>query len=308
MERLPQGTWVGRWAVTLARAAAQAVAAGESAILVAPDYRDQAQLAAALAAFLPPESIVQLDARQPNPERYRGLLRALGEAPVAILGNRSAVYAPAARLGLIAIWNDGDPLLAEPLSPNVHPRDAALVRQEQQDCALLIAGHTRTTEVQRLVEVGWLEELRPERTSRPHVIPTAAIAAQDRLAAQARIPSVAWREATKAVATGPVLVQVSRPGYTPGPPLRRLRGSRPLPALRRTAPVRAGRRSGVLRVVRGRRDRLASARTAGARPCAPRARAPIAPRTSSGAPSPACGSSSRTGSTRCSRSTIGRRS
>ncbi len=80
---------------------------------------------------------------------------------MAILGNRSVVYAPAARLGLIAIWNDGDPLLAEPLSPNVHPRDAALVRQEQQDCALLIAGHTRTTEVQRLVEVGWLEELRP---------------------------------------------------------------------------------------------------------------------------------------------------
>jgi primosomal protein N' (replication factor Y) len=216
VERLPNGTWVGRWAVTLARAATQALAAGESAILVAPDYRDQAQLASALATFLPAESIVQLDARQPNPERYRGLLRALGEAPVAILGNRSVVYAPAARLGLIAIWNDGDPLLAEPLSPNVHPRDAALVRQEQQDCALIIAGQTRTTDVQRLVEVGWLEEVRPQRTTRPHVIPTAAIAAHDRLAAQARIPSVAWREATKAIATGPVLVQVSRPGYTPG--------------------------------------------------------------------------------------------
>jgi len=247
VERLPQGTWVGRWAVTLARAAAQALATGESAILVAPDYRDQAQLAAALAAFLPSESIVQLDARQPNPERYRGLLRALGEAPVAILGNRSAVYAPAARLGLIAIWNDGDPLLAEPLSPNVHPRDAALVRQEQQDCALLIAGHTRTTEVQRLVEVGWLEELRPERTSRPHVIPTAAIAAQDRLAAQARIPSVAWREATKAIATGPVLVQVSRPGYTPGlrcadcgDPARCRRCAGPLQYARAGAPASCG--------------------------------------------------------------------
>ena len=251
-----RATWVGRWAVTLARAAAQAVAAGESAILVAPDYRDQAQLAAALAAFLPAESIVQLDARQPNPERYRGLLRALGEAPVAILGNRSVVYAPAARLGLIAIWNDGDPLLAEPLSPNVHPRDAALVRQEQQDCALLIAGQTRTTEVQRLVEVGWLEELRPaahhQAARHPHrgdrragpsrragADPLGGLAGGD----QGR------RDRAGAGSGGSARLHARTP-------LRRVRRPRTLPALRRPVAVRARRRSGLLRLVRRRRDRL----------------------------------------------------
>ena len=208
--------WVGRWAITLARLAARVVAAGESAILVAPDYRDQEQLAAALATLLPSEAIVRLDARQSNPDRYRGLLRALGPQPVVLLGNRSVVYAPAAKLGLIAIWNDGDPLLGEPLAPYVHARDAALIRQKQQGAALVFAGHTRTTEVQRLVEVGYLRELGLARPRHPRVIPSANIPAQDRLAAQARIPSIAWREATAASKLGPVLVQVARPGYAPG--------------------------------------------------------------------------------------------
>ena len=210
------GPWIGRWALTLARAAARVVAAGDSAILVAPDYRDQEQLAAALETLLPADAIVRLDARQSNPDRYRGLLRALGRAPVVLLGNRSVVYAPAANLGLIAVWNDGDPLLGEPLAPYVHARDAALVRQEQQGGALVFAGHTRTTEVERLVEVGYLRELGLARPRHPRVIPTANIAAQDRLAAQARIPSIAWREATAGSKTGPVLVQVARPGYAPG--------------------------------------------------------------------------------------------
>ncbi|MEO5920052.1 MAG: primosomal protein N' [Pseudolysinimonas sp.] len=213
--RLASGAWTGRWAVTLAQAAACTVAAGTTAIMVVPDYRDQEQLAAALAELLPSELIARWDARQPNPDRYRALLRAAA-GPLVVLGTRSAVYAPAEKLGLIAIWNDGDPLLGEPLSPYVHARDAALIRQEQQGGALLIAGHTRTTDVERLVEVGWLEQIAPPRPRHPRVLATANTTADDRLAAQARIPSLAWRTATEAAKTGPVLVQVGRPGYAPG--------------------------------------------------------------------------------------------
>jgi len=209
------GVWVGRWAVTLAQLAARTVVGGASAILVAPDHRDIQQLAAALARLLPPERVVRFDSAQPDAERCRGMLRAMGPAPVVILGNRSAIYAPATRLGLIAIWNDGDPLLAEPLTPYVHARDAALVRQEQQGAALVIAGHTRTTEAQRLVELGWLTELAPRRPRHPRVIPTA-LATGAGADEHARIPSLAWREAAAAAKTGPVLVQVSRPGYAPG--------------------------------------------------------------------------------------------
>jgi primosomal protein N' (replication factor Y) len=207
--------WVGAWAVTLAAAAAAAIAEGRSAILAVPDYRDQQQLDSALRAVLPPEAIVHLDARQSNPDRYRAFLRCLGDAPLAIIGNRSVVYAPAARLGLIAVWDDGDPLHSEPLAPYVHTRDAALLRQEQQGCALLFLSHSRSTEVERLVEIGWLQSVSPVPRVLPKVVPTAQQAGGDRLAAQARIPSSAWRTARAALEHGPVLVQVSRPGYAP---------------------------------------------------------------------------------------------
>jgi primosomal protein N' (replication factor Y) len=208
-------SWVGRWAMTLAQLAARTVIAGASAILVVPDHRDAHQLEAALGTLLPAERLVRFDSAQPDADRYRGMLRAMGDDPVVVLGNRSAVYAPAAKLGLLAVWNDGDPLLSEPLTPYVHARDAALVRQEQQGGALVFAGHTRTTDVQRLVEVGWLTELAPERPRRVTIVPTAhatGSSADD----HARIPSLAWREAAAAAKTGPVLVQVARPGYAPG--------------------------------------------------------------------------------------------
>ena len=209
------GIWVGSWAVTMAAAAAITLAAGKSAILAVPDYRDQEQLTAALRAILPPERLVRLDARQSNPDRYRAFLRCLADTPLAIVGNRSVIYAPAKNLGLIAVWDDGDPLHGEPLSPYVHARDAALLRQEQQACALIFISHSRSTEVARLVDIGWLRSVAPQPLTLPKVILTAQQAANDPLAAQARIPSTAWREARSALELGPVLIQVARPGYAP---------------------------------------------------------------------------------------------
>jgi primosomal protein N' (replication factor Y) (superfamily II helicase) len=209
------GHWVGRWAVTMAAAAASTLSGGRSAILAVADYRDQEQLEAALADVLPAESVVRLDARQSNPDRYRGFLRCLSGGPLVIVGNRSVVYAPADSLGLIALFDDGDPLHSEPLAPYVHSRDAALLRQEQENTALIMLGHSRSTEVERLVEIGWMQSLSPAPAVLPRVIPTAQQQSTDRLAAQARIPSSAWQEARAALEHGPVLVQVARPGYAP---------------------------------------------------------------------------------------------
>jgi primosomal protein N' (replication factor Y) len=213
--QLAAGRWVGSWAVTMAAAASQCLGQGKTAILCVPDYRDQEQLMAALDAVLPAERIVRLDARQSNPDRYRATLACLGDTALVIVGNRSVVYAPAARLGLLALWDDGDPLHSEPLSPYVHSRDAALVRQQQQDCALLFFAHARSSEVERLVELGWLDTVAPVRRYLPKIVPTVQQQSQDRLAAQARIPSSAWQVARAALDHGPVLVQVARPGYAP---------------------------------------------------------------------------------------------
>ena len=211
--RLPSGEWVGAWAATLAQAAAHTLAVDRSTLLIVPDYRDQEQLAAALAASVDPRRILRTDARQTGGDRYRSFLDATRDDARIIVGNRSTVYSPSARLGLIAIWDDGDPLLAEPLAPGVHPRDAALIRQEQSGAALLFLGHTRSVEVARLVEIGWVHEIAPARHARPRVILTEHQASPE--PGSARIPTAAWRQAQEAVREGPVLVQVARPGNAP---------------------------------------------------------------------------------------------
>lgn len=211
--RLPSGAWVGAWAATLAEAAAHVLAHDRSSVIAVPDYRDQEQLEAALAALVDPRRVVRTDARQSGPARFRGFLDATGEAARVVIGSRSTVYAPASRLGLIAVFDDGDALQAEPLAPAVHVRDAALIRQEQSGAALVFQAHTRSVEVQRLVELGWVHDVPLRRGARPRVVLTEQQAAPE--SGGARIPSAAWREAQEAIAHGPVLVQVARPGHAP---------------------------------------------------------------------------------------------
>lgn len=210
-ERLHTGEWVGGWAAQLARVALEVFRLGRSVILVAPDYRDLDQLRDALAAFGHTE-VVRVDSRQSNSERYGSFLRALDPEPRLILGNRSAVYAPAHELGAILLWDDGDPVLAEPLTPYVHARDAALIRAEQARAGLLFAGHVRSAEVQRLVELRYVRAQAnlPRRTRVFH-----ADAARAPDAFSGRVPEFAAQTIREGLKSGPVLVQVATPGYAP---------------------------------------------------------------------------------------------
>jgi len=212
---LPDGSWVGHWALTAAQLAAVSLEAGDNAIVAVPDYRDEEHVLQALTAVLPPDRVVRLDSRQSNADRYRALLRARGDEPVVVVGNRSVLLAPSARLGVIVVFDDGDSSFGEPLAPYVHARDTALLRQTQQESALVFLGHARSTDVQRLVEIGFLAEVRPDPRYQPRVVPTVRQAASDGFAAQARIPSSAYAEARAAVEHGPVLIQVASPGYSP---------------------------------------------------------------------------------------------
>ncbi len=204
------GTY-GAWAELLAALAIHTLARGKSALIVVPDYRDREQVEAALAPHAPEGSLVRNDAARSGPERYRDYLRLIADVPAIVVGNRSTVYAPAHDLGLVMIWDDGDSLLAEPLSPGVHARDAALVRQELTQSALVLAGHTRTSEVERLVQLGWVREVPAARRESPAVQLSAVRENEQGV----RIPSSAYAAAREALRQGPVLVQVSRPGYAP---------------------------------------------------------------------------------------------
>jgi primosomal protein N' (replication factor Y) len=216
-----QGYGPGGWPRLLAEAAAAVHAAGRGAVLVVPDNRDLDRLEDALHAVLPEAAVARLTAEDGPTPRYRNFLRLLaGQARVAI-GTRSAAFAPVRNLGLVVCWDDGDDLHIEQRAPYAHAREVLLLRAEQEGAACLLAGHARSTEVQRLVEAGWVlpvEADRPDvRRTVPRVVNTADSFEQERdpLATVARLPGAAWRAAKEGLERGPVLVQVARAGYAP---------------------------------------------------------------------------------------------
>ena len=202
----------GAWAELIGAIALDTLARGQSTLVVVPDQRDEDQVLAVLAEHAPAGAVVRDDARRSGPDRYAGYLRLIGGDEAIVVGNRSTVYAPAANVGAVIIWDDGDPLLSEQLSPGVHARDAALVRQELEGSALVLAGHTRTTDVERLVQLGWVHEAKARRRESPSVVLSATRDGETR---GQRVPSAAFAAAREALAHGAVLVQVARPGYAP---------------------------------------------------------------------------------------------
>ena len=216
-----QGFGPGSWPRLIAGAVAAVRQSGRGAVVVLPDYRDLDRVQAALEELLPAGDVARLTADDGQTPRYRSFLRVLnGTAGVAV-GTRSAAYAPVRDLGLVVCWDDGDDLHIEQRSPYAHTREVLLLRAEQQGAACLLAGHARSTEAQRLVDVGWAMPVEAERpvvrSTVPRVLNTADSFEQERdpLARIARLPGAAWRAAKEGLERGPVLVQVARSGYAP---------------------------------------------------------------------------------------------
>jgi primosomal protein N' (replication factor Y) len=193
------------WVQQLVSRAIANLESGESTILVVPDYRDQAVLIRELALKTGAESVVDYTSQQTNSLRYSAFLRCLSPAPAIVVGSRAALYAPVSNLGEIVIWDDGDSNLQEPTSPYTNARDVALIRQSQNGVNLLFAAHARSSEVERLVEIGYLTDI-----TIPFAVPKLAISETN-----ARVDSLAWQAIRRALEQGDsVLVQVASRGQS----------------------------------------------------------------------------------------------
>ncbi|MGO4190473.1 primosomal protein N' [Arthrobacter sp. YAF17] len=216
-----QGYGPGGWPRMIAEAVAAVRLSGRGAVVVVPDYRDLDRVEAALLQLLPAGDVARLTADDGQTPRYRSFLRILSGAAGVAVGTRSAAYAPVHNLGLVVCWDDGDDLHIEQRSPYAHSREVLLLRAEQEGAACLLAGHTRSTETQRLVEAGWAWPVEADRAVVRRTVPRVLNTADsyelehDPLARIARLPGAAWRAAKEGLERGPVLVQVARAGYAP---------------------------------------------------------------------------------------------
>ena len=234
------------WADVLATALATAAASGRGAIAVVPTAKNLDLLEAALTERLPADSFVRLSSDSTPHTRYHGFVKArLGQVPV-VIGTRAAAYAPVANLGLVVCWDDGDSSLLEQRAPYCHARDVLLLRASAENTAALFAGFSMSSEAARLVRTRWASHVRAPRALvrdfSPRIFSTGSEfeLARDPLAAMARIPHLAFEHARRALARGPVLVQVARSGYIPSFSCERCR-----------MPARCGECSGPLSVASG---------------------------------------------------------
>ncbi len=217
---VPSASAIGDWAEGFAVAARACVDSGRGAVLVAPDRRDVERLAQACRRTLGPAGFAILTAEQGPAARYRAFLAALRGDVAVVIGNRAASYAPVADLGLVALWDDGDDLLAERRAPYPHVREVLALRAGLSHAAALFASYGRSCEIQALLDRGWLRELAADRGVVRHAAPRVRVAddsvyamARDPAARTARLPHDVFELMRATLPQGPVLVQVPRAGY-----------------------------------------------------------------------------------------------
>ena len=219
----PRAVWsaapAADWPLLLAHAAAAAYSSGRGALICVPDRRDVDRVGAALTAVLGEGHHVELTADSGPAARYRDFLAVLRGARRIVVGTRAASFAPVHDLGLVAVWDDGDDLHAEPRAPYPHTRETLLLRAEAEHAAALVGGVARTVEADYLLRTGWARELAPPRSLvRERVRVDVAGASERELgrdphARAARIPSAVHDAIRSGLEAGPVLVQTPRLGY-----------------------------------------------------------------------------------------------
>ncbi len=211
------------WPSRVAQAAATTLAAGQGAVVVAPDGRDVARLEAAVGRLVDRRLVAVLTAGAGRERRYRRWLAVRRGAARLVVGTRAAMFAPVADPGLYVVWDDGDDSHAEPRAPYPQVRDVLVHRAHEDSAGLLVGGFARTAEAALLVESGWAHAIvagrQTVRTASPEMRALGADAfedVRDPAARTARLPTLAHEVARGALEGGtPVLVQVPRGGYIP---------------------------------------------------------------------------------------------
>ncbi len=189
------------WCWLFVIAANQTLGQGKSTIIVLPEKDQILQLAELFSAVGLGDAVTTMLPGSKKSERFSGFHKILAQEVSIVIGSRSAVYAPTNNLGLIALFDDGDDSLREQGSPYTHAREIALMRASAS-ANLLLASNYRSLEVQRLVEIGYLQDLSIK-------LPPARISFSP--PAQ-RLDAASFKLMRDALEIGPVLVLIPRKG------------------------------------------------------------------------------------------------
>jgi primosomal protein N' (replication factor Y) (superfamily II helicase) len=190
------------WIVEFCLIAVKNLHEGRSTLILVPDYRDNELLLSALEFLQLLDSTANYSQEQVKSKQFRAYLQALDDKPRVVIGSRAAMFAPAHNLSTIAIFDESDSSFTDQSSPYLNARDVLLLRQSIQGCSIVFSSFSRSTDIQRLVESGYLSES-DQTFTRPKISVTEQ---------GPRVDSNAFRAIKQGLATGSVLVQVASKG------------------------------------------------------------------------------------------------
>ncbi len=189
------------WVTQFAKLASAVIANQQSVIICVPSWREINELEAFFKQAGLEKLLVRTDTKQTPPERYQNFLNALQDEPKILLGNRSVLLAPAANLGAILVWDEADSAHDEMMAPYYTSSIVAMQRAQLQQCALIFSSHARSTEIQRLLDLGWLVPIIPKIRRTPNVV-------IDDSSFSSKIPGMSFAGIREGLKNGSVLIQV----------------------------------------------------------------------------------------------------
>lgn len=174
---------------------------GRSVIICVPDFRDVRGLEKLLSEAIPVGDLSIVDSNEVGSKRYESFLNQLQPTPRIVVGTRSAIYSPISDDAAVIVWDDGDQSHQDQQAPYLTTREISLIRQAQFHSPVHFLAHTRSVEVQRLVEIGYLTES-PTDAWRPKVA----------ISEGRGLDGTSFKAIKQGLETGPVLFQVAAPG------------------------------------------------------------------------------------------------
>ena len=194
---------VPTWAMNFAESSAYMLQQGISSLVVLPDFAELAKFERALSKLDLLEVSIRHSSSDTGSIRYWNHLKSIDSVAINY-GLRSVAFAPAKNLGLIMLWDDGDESHTEQSSPYWNSREVLLQRAELEKTRIVLSAHSPSTEVIRLIDIGYLQK-QSKKSSSSTVIVTEL---SDRLDSQTfALISNTLR------AGNPVLVQIANAGW-----------------------------------------------------------------------------------------------
>lgn len=187
--------------------------------IVLPENRDVETLRDEIESHHLPVHFAILSASLTPSAYYANFLRVLHRKVRIIFGTRSSAFAPIEDPDLIVVFDDYNSSHKEMRKPYSNSREILLNKVNFSNCSFISLSVSRSTQIQRLVNLGFIKEFPIEPAEFKNRLPEIDILNSSTLSQKGvmstRIPSGIYQKIRQSLESGPVLIVTPRNGYIP---------------------------------------------------------------------------------------------